>query len=269
MFRANIFWFELRRHLRSAIWWSLGVVALHLVYLPFFKPFAENAAVLEVSLKRFPKAFLEAFGMGRISMATVLGFYTLVFLLLQIVLAIQAAHYGVALVSREESQRTADFLLTKPVSRLAVINSKLAATIVALLFTQAILWFSAFVGWALFNAGHQYDEGRLALLLSSTLPFQLFFLSAGLAISQIVGSVSNATSYALGLGLGAYALGALSNIGSESALEWLTPFKYFEATSLVLEGYQPHFLLLDLAITAVALGFGYWRYLHRDIPSAT
>lgn len=269
MFRANIFRFELRRHLRSALWWALGVVALHLVYLPFFKPFAENAAMLEESLKRFPKAFLEAFGMGRISMATALGFYTLIFLLVQIVLAIQAARYGVALVSREESERTADFLMTRPVSRWAIINSKLAAALVALLATQAVLWASAFAGWAAFSAGYEYDKGRLALLLSSALPFQLFFLAVGLAISQAVRLVRNATPYALGLGLGAYALGAFSDIGGEVKLEWLTPFKYFEAASLVLNGYEMRYLVLDLAIVAVALVFGYWRFLNRDIPTVT
>ncbi len=269
MLQANIFRYELRQHLRASLWWAVGTVALHLLYMPFFAPFADNAAIVEESLKQFPRAFLEAFGIGRISMATVLGFYTLIFLLVQIVLAIQAARFGVALVSREESERTADFLMTSAVSRWAVLNSKLAAALVALLATQAVLWVSAFAGWAAFNAGYEYDKGRLALVLSSALPFQLFFFAVGLALSQMVRLVRNPTPYALGLGLGAYVLGAFSEIGGEVKLEWLTPFKYFDGAALVLEGYDLRFLAMDLAIVVVALAFGYWRYLHRDIPTVT
>ncbi len=269
MFQANIVRHELRRSLKSAWWWALGIASVHLIYLPFFRTFADNAAVLEKSLKQFPKAFLEAFGMGRISMATVLGFYTLIFLLVQILLAIQAARYGVALISREESERTADFLMTKPVSRLAIINSKLAAALTALLATQAVLWLVAFAGWAVFNAGHGYDQGRLALILSSALPFQLFFLSVGLALSQMVRLVRNPTPYALGLGLGMYALSAFNHMAGEIKLEWLTPFQYFDPATLALNGYEAHFLALDLAVVGVALALGYWRYLHRDIPTVT
>ena len=270
MFRANIFWHELHARFRSVLWWSLGIVGVHLLYLSIYPSFADQAALLEESLKQFPKAFLQAFGMDRVSMATVLGYYTLIFLLGQILLAVQASNYGVGLVSREESERTADFLMTKPVSRLEIINSKLAAALIALLLTNGVMWVSAFGGWAVFNAGHPYDTRTLALLLSSVLPFQLFFLGVGLALSLTVRLVRNVTPYALGLGLGMYVLGAFGDMLGDVKLEWLTPFKYFKASDLVQRGaYDTGFLVLNFAIVFVALAFAYWRYLHRDIPTVT
>lgn len=270
MFRANIFVHELRIRLRSVLWWAVGIVALHLLYLSIYPSFADQSALFEESLAQFPKAFLQAFGMDRISFVTVLGYYTLVFLIVQVLLAIQASNYGVGLVSREESERTADFLMSKPVSRLAIINSKMAAALVALLLTDALVWICAFGGWAIFNAGHTYDAGRLALLLSSVLPFQLYFLSVGLAISLIVRLVRSVTPYALGLGLGMYALGAFGNMLGDVKFEWITPFKYFDGPSLVEKGaYDLRFLVLDLLIVLIALTFGYLRYLRRDIPTVT
>jgi len=270
MFRANIFRHELRRHLPSAFKWALGIAALHLLYMAIFPSFADQAALVEESLKQFPQAFLQAFGMDRVSFATVLGYYTLIFLLVQMLLAIQASNYGVGLVSREEAERTADFLMTRPVSRLEVLNSKLLAALTALLFTQAGMWACAFGGWALFHAGQDYDRGVLARVLLSALPFQLFFLSVGLALSLRVRLVRSVTPYALGLGLGMYALSAFSDIGEEVVLEWLTPFKYFDAAAIVQRGaLESRFVLLDLLIVVGALVFAYRRYLKRDIPTVT
>ena len=68
--------------------------------------------------------------MNGIDLATVLGYFGLVFLFVQLCLAIQAANYGFALVSVEEREWTADFLLAKPVGRSQIMTSKLLAALV-------------------------------------------------------------------------------------------------------------------------------------------
>ena len=70
-------------------------------------------------MSSFPKELLIAFGMVDMDWSTILGFFGLVFVFVQICLAIQAANYGFSLVSIEETEWTADFLLSKPVSRKA------------------------------------------------------------------------------------------------------------------------------------------------------
>lgn len=270
MIRANIFRHELRLLLKSAWQWWLGIVGVHLLYLSVYPSFAGQAALLQETLKQFPKELLQAFGMDRVDMATVEGYYAVIFLITQVLLAIQASSYGVGLLSREESERTADFLMTKPVSRPQVFVAKLLAALAALLLTQAVVWVCAFGGWALFNAGYPYDPNTLALVVSSAMPFQLFFLFVGLALSLIVPRVRSVTPYALGLGLGMYLLGALGELPGEVKLEWVTPFKYFDAPTLVKQkAYDLRFLALDLTIALAALAFAYWRYLRRDIPTVT
>ncbi len=78
-------------------------------------------------------------------MATVLGFYGFVFLFVQLCLAIQAGNYGFGLVSIEESELTADFLLSKPVSRAQILTGKLLAALTSLLVTALVLWVSTLV----------------------------------------------------------------------------------------------------------------------------
>ncbi len=42
--RANIYRHELRRRARSVLYWSLGIVALHLLYMSIYPSFADQAA---------------------------------------------------------------------------------------------------------------------------------------------------------------------------------------------------------------------------------
>ena len=114
---ANIFTYEFRARLKSAATWSLALALLIVFFFSLFSSFADQAALLDQMMAKFPPELLAAFGMENMNLASVLGFYSLIFLFVQLCLAIQASNYGFGLVSIEESELTADFLLSKPVSR--------------------------------------------------------------------------------------------------------------------------------------------------------
>ncbi len=264
----NIYLHEWRARWRSVIYWSLGVTAISLLYLSIFPTFVTQAELMNKVLKRFPPEFLAAFGMNNVNLATVLGFYSFVFLFVQICLSIQASNYGFGLVSVEESELTADFLLTKPVSRTQILNSKLFAAFTSLTVTNAVVWVSSILFINLFRDGHEYDTRTLILLLASIVVFQLFFLTVGLAISLLVKRVRNVTPFSLGLGFGMYALGAFSGLTGDVKLEWITPFKHFDANYIIKNGaYDTPLVILSVAVILIALAVSYWRYLNRDIPA--
>jgi len=137
---ANIFNFEFRSRLRSVLIWSLALTGIIFFYFSIFQTFAAQAALMNELLARFPPALLEAFGMNKIDMSTVLGFYAFVFTFIQLCLAIQAGNYGFGLVSIEENEMTADFLLSKPVSRTQLLTSKLLAALSSLAVTELVVW---------------------------------------------------------------------------------------------------------------------------------
>ena len=62
-------------------------------------------------MEKFPEELLIAFGMNNMNYATVLGYISFYFLFIQLCLAIQAGNYGFGLVSIEENELTADFLV--------------------------------------------------------------------------------------------------------------------------------------------------------------
>ncbi len=100
--------------------------------------------------------------------------------------------------------------------------------------------------------------------------FQLFFLSVGLVVSLLVKRVRSVTPYALGLGFGMYVLSAFSGIFGDVKLELVTPFKHLDAPYIVQHGaFDTPLVLLNVAVTLVALAVSYWLYTRRDIPAVS
>jgi ABC-2 type transport system permease protein len=267
---ANIYRHEFRTRLKSVLIWSLALASLILFYFSLFSVFADQAALMNEMLARFPPEMRAAFGLDSVDLSTVLGFYTLILLFVQLCLAIQASNYGFGLVSIEENELTADFLLSKPVSRPQVMTSKLLAALTSLALTNLVVWASTFAALALFRGEREYELRTLLLLLLSLAVFQLFFLSVGLVISLLVKRVRSVVPYALGLGFGAYVLSAFSGVLGDVALELITPFKHLDPAFIVQQGaYDVPLVLLNVGVTLVSLAASYWLYLRRDIPAVS
>jgi ABC-2 type transport system permease protein len=267
---ATIYLNEFRTRLKSVLIWSVSIAFLIVFFTSMFSIFVDQAALMNEFLARYPQELRSAFGMDRMDLATVLGFYSFVFMFVQLCLAIQASNYGFGLVSIEESELTADFLMTKPVSRGQILTSKLLAALTSLAITNLVVWGVSVTAIEIFRGGHEYEPGTLILLLLGIVIFQLFFLSVGLAVSLLVKRVRSVTPYALGLGFGMYILSAFSGIFNDVKLELVTPFKHLDAPYIVQHGaYDAPLVLLNLAVTVIALAVSYWLYTRRDIPAVS
>jgi len=264
----NIFRQELKMHLRSVIIWSVAVAVLILVYVSMFSSFAEQAELLNEMMANFPPQLLTAFGMTGVNLATVAGFFGFVFLFVQICLAIQAAGYGFSLVSVEEREWTADFLLSKPVGRIQILSGKLLAALSGLMITDIVVWIASIVFINLFSAGKTYEFRALLLLLLSIVPFQLFFLSVGLVVSLLVKRIRGVTPYAMALGFGMYLLSVFGDLLGEAALEKVTPFKHFEPHYILQNAaWNLSLTLISVAVIVISLVGSYLLYTRRDIPA--
>jgi ABC-2 type transport system permease protein len=267
---TNIYIHEFRARLKSVIIWSLSLVILIVFFFSLYPVFSDQAALMNEFLARYPAQLRAAFGLDKIDLSTVLGFYAFIFVFVQLCLAIQASNYGIGLVSVEESELTADFLLSKPVSRTRVMTSKLLAAFTSLAITDLVIWVSTIVSLLLFGEGREYSQSTLILLLLSTVILQLIFLGIGLVISLLVRRVRSVTPYGLGLAFGAYILNGFSGIFGDIKLELITPFKHLDPTNIVLQAsYDTPLVLLDVVIILVSIGVSYWLYNRRDVPAVS
>ena len=250
--------------------WSVSVSLVLLVYMSLFSSFAENAAILNEMMTQFPEELLMAFGMTGVDMSTVLGFYGFAFLFCQICLSIQASNYGFGLVSLEERDMTADFLLAKPVSRAHILTSKLLAALTGLTITNIVVWISSFVFIGLFKGDREYDTGSLLLLLSSIVLFQLFFLTVGILISLLMKKVRSVTPLSMALAFGMYVVSAFGGMLGDAKLELITPFKHFEPNYILTHAaYDMPLVLISVSVILISITGSYVLYARRNINSAT
>ena len=265
----NIYKHEFKMSMGSVITWSVSIAVLILVFMSMFSAFAADAQVLNQMMAKFPKELLMAFGMTGIDMSTVLGFFGLIFTFVQICLSIQAANYGFSLVSIEESEMTADFLLTKPVTRPRILTSKLLAVFTGLTLTNAVVWICSFLFISLFRGGREYDTRILLLLLSSIILFQLVFLTLGVVISLMVKRVRSVMPYSMGLAFGMYVLSAFGGLLGDVKLERITPFKHFEPNYIISNAaYDLPLVLISVIYIVAAVAGSYVLYTRRNIHTA-
>ncbi|MBN2388374.1 MAG: ABC transporter permease subunit [Anaerolineales bacterium] len=265
----NIYVHEFKTKLKSALTWSGSIALLILVFMSMFQVFAADAAMVTDLMNSFPEELLIAFGMTDMDWSTILGFFGLVFTFSQICLAIQAANYGVGLVSIEETEWTADFLLSKPVGRTQIMTSKLLAAITSLAITQAVVWASSFAFLAIFREGQDYQVKSVVLLLLSMIVFQVFFLTVGMAISLLMKRVRNVLPISMALVFGLYILNAFGGMVGEESLEILSPFKHF-APSYIIKHTTWDWPLVMISVTLIVVSMvgSYMLYARRNIPSA-
>ncbi len=265
-----IFRYEFKSRLPSVLTWAASASLVILIYAAIFPSFAKDAAILNRTMANFPAAFRAAFGIGEQDLSSVLGYFSFMYLFLQLILAVQAANYGIGLVSTEERELTADFLLTRPVTRFQIITSKLLAVLANLALTHLIVWLASFFFLNLFRGEKTFEPTTLLMLLAGLMGFQLFFLSVGLFITLLLKRVRSVTPYSLTLAFGMYALAGFSDMQGDSLLEKLTPFKHFNPNVVVSQG---HFdgALVSISAIAVILSIvgSYWLYARRDIHAVT
>ena len=266
----NIYKHEFKMVRGSVITWSISISLLLLVFMSLYSSFANDAAILNEAMAQFPPELLMAFGMTGIDMSTVLGFFSFAFLFCQICLAVQASNYGFGLVSLEERDMTADFLLAKPVSRTHILTSKLLAALTGLTITNIVIWISSFVFIELFRDGRAYDTGTLILLLSSIVLFQLFFLTVGILISLLMKKVRSVTPLSMALAFGMYVISAFGGMLGDAKMELITPFKHFEPNYIVTNAaYDMPLVLISVSVIIISIAASYVLYAKRNINSAT
>jgi len=265
----NIYNHEFRTNLRSVITWSISQVLIILVFMSLYSGFSENTAILQQAMSNFPKELLIAFGMVDMDWSSVLGYFAIIFLFCQICLAIQAANYGFSLVSIEETELTADFLLAKPVKRTHILTSKLLSAFTGLTITNAVIWVSSFGFIQVFKPGKAYDASALVILLLSIAIFQLFFLSVGILISQLMKRVRSITPLSMGLVFGLYILNAFGGMIGSKSLEVISPFRHFDPNYILKNAsFDLPLVMISVTITVVSIIGSYLLYNKRNILSA-
>ena len=209
-------------------------------------------------------SFTEAFGMDRLNFGTLIVFYAVECgNVLGLGGAFFAALCAVGILSKEEKDKTAEFLLTHPVSRKRIITEKLIAVLLQITAMNLIIYALAVGAIAAVGEEIPWKEISLMHLAYYLLQVELAGICFGISAFLRKGSAG------VGLGIAAmmYFLNLIANIADVAEfLKYITPFGYCEGADIVANG------RLDGAMVAigVVMGIGgiviaYLKYTKKDI----
>ncbi|MCA1032424.1 ABC transporter permease [Bacillus timonensis] len=262
----NIFKRELKANRKSLILWSLGVVFLILSSMGKYSSLSTTGQSMNDLMASMPKSLQSIMGTGSFDLSEPIGYFGLLYLYVIVMATIHAAMLGANMLSKEERDKTSEFLLVKPITRQYIITSKLIAALVNVLLFNFVTFIASFI--MVQNAGPEESVIReIVLLMMGMFILQLIFLSVGTAVAAITKRPKRANSIATGILLVTFILSIIINLDSRlEPLAYFTPFKYFEAETLLSgEGFGLAYVFLSMLLIILLTLCSYSVYGKRDL----
>ena len=254
---------ELKQNRISLLVWTLAIGFLLAVCVFMFPQMkGEMDAVSDIFASM--GGFSEAFGMDRINFGSLLGFYAVECgNILGMGGAFFASLCAVSVLAKEEKDRTAEFLLTHPVSRIKIITHKLISVLLQIVIMNTAVYVISVASIALIGEAVPFKE--ITLLHTAYLLLQIELAGICFGISAFLHRGT------LGVGLGTaimmYFLNLIANI-SDSAefLKYITPFGYANGADIAANAcLDTGLIMLGMLYAVVGIAAAYLKYSKKDI----
>jgi ABC-2 type transport system permease protein len=203
---------------------------------------------------------------GSSDLSTASGYFGLCYYYLAVAATIHASMIGAGIISKEERDRTTEFLVAKPLTRKQIISEKLLAGFANCLLLNIVTTLSSIIMVGYFNHGDVLAQEILKLMVGMSV-LQLIFMLVGTAIAAISKNPKSSASIAIVILLFALMLAKMIDMNSGiDGLKYLTPIKYFEAEQLLLQGgFRPIYIILSAIIILLLTWTTYTFYKKRDL----
>lgn len=259
----TVFKLELRQGKTALIVWTAAIGFLLAVCIFLFPEMKGEMDTL-TSVFASMGSFTAAFGMDRLSFGELSGFYAIECgNILGLGGAFFAALTAVNVLAKEEKDRTAEFLLTHPVSRGRVLAEKLCAVLAQITAMNAVLL--ALSLGCMAAIGEDIPWRSVLLLHLGYFLLQTELAGVCFGISAFIRR--GGPGIGLGLAAAMYFLNLISNLSSSAEfLRYVTPFAYCEGADIISSGtLDTALVLLGLGYAVAAAAAAFLHYTRKDI----
>ena len=167
---------------------------------------------------------------------------------------------------KEEYDKTAEYLLTRPLKRSEIFFSKLAVIVLYVFLLNVVTCLAGFISMELVKK-ESFNVKSFLILSLYTLLLNILFGAIGLFLSTLVKRAKPITTLCIGLVLVFYFIYTISKITeSASKIGYLSPFKYVNM-EVINPAYKLDLWNLSyfIGISLVLLGISYRLYNRKDI----
>lgn len=225
-----------------------------------------NADQWNEMTQTLPKAFLDAFQVSITSFDDVLSFYAIKgYLFVTLILTVYMSMLGSNLINKEESEKTIEFALTKPISRFNYLTQKLVTLIIIATLANIIFTIILYLGILIGDNG-SFNIYDFILCSIGTYLITLTFGLISFTIACVMKRRRGLTGISIGIVLISFFLGILSNItDSLNNFQYLSLFEYMNPNDLISNGISYLSICVFAIIIIISIIVSYRSYLTKDI----
>ncbi len=254
---------ELKQSFKSLCIWTASIAFMMLVCVLLF-PEMKGEMDSVSSIFANMGGFTAAFGMDKLSFGQLMGFYGIECgNVLGIGGGFFAALAGISVLANEEKERTAEFLLTHPISRISIIAQKLLSVLTQVVVLNIVVVAVSLISAAVINESFEFKEFMLLHVAYLIMQLEISCICFGISAFIRRGSIG----IGLGLALAFYFMNLVCNMTEQAEfLRYITPYAYAEASDIISEGKLDTLLIvIGIIIAVIGAAVGFVRYTKKDI----
>ena len=259
----TLFFHEMKKNRLSLLIWSV-VIAFMLCVSVMIYPEMEGQMAEMSDMFADMGSFTAAFGMDKLNFGEFMGYFGIECgNVLGLGGALFAALAGISALAKEEKDRTAEFLLSHPVSRIKVTQQKLLSVFCQIVLLNLVVVCVAVLCITVIDV--EVEIGKIVLIFLSYLLLQLEIGMITFGISAFL--KGNGLGIGLGLAMLLYFANIISNLTEEAKfLKYITPFGYADSAQIISDNsLKWEYLVAGMAIGAISLMVGFYKYNKKDI----
>ncbi len=259
----TLFLHELKRSRVSLIVWTVVLSFMLGVCIIIYPEMSSQMGEVSEIFSNMGE-FSSAFGMDELNFGEFMGYFGVECgNTLGIGGAIFAALAGISALAKEEKDRTAEFLLTHPISRAQVVFAKLLSVFCQILIMNAVIVAVTSLGALLI--GEEPDMKVFFLLLLSYFLMQTEIAAITFCISAFI--KNGGLGIGLGVAMAFYFTNIVSNLMDElEFLKYITPFGYTDSAFIIKEStLEFKYLAVGGVFAIISVLIAFWKYQRKDI----
>ena len=262
----NLYLYELKSSWKSLLVWIVCIIGFLVFALSMFPSFSQMTDSMDEMLSGFSPEMLKALGMDFIDFSKPMDYMAYMYQYLLVAVGAFAVLAGGSALSKEEAEKTIEFLYAKPVSRKYIAIWKIAAA-----FTKAFIMALAFYLTTLIGISAVSNNINHTAVFNMSLGlfiFMLIFLGIGLFIGHFIIKTSKRLSFGLGILFLMYLMAIMSDINDKlETLRYVSPFKYVSGIDIIHNGFTGEYIIISAALIIATVAAAAWMYQKKDLSA--
>lgn len=261
----TIFKYEIKRHQKYILGWAVTLAVCILLMTPTYYSFmdvAESSNELYETLGT--SEFYKSVGVSMDYLTSPMGIYAFLTSFFMIASGIFGMHFGISIHTKEFSEKTSEYLYTKPHTRKEIFWAK-AGTVSAGVLIVGVLYVAASVV-AVRMARPDILWGEFFLISLSLLWLTLLFAAMGILLGTIFSNNGSPLLTAGMVILVEYCITSFSNIIGSKGISFLSPYSFFSGAGIAKNGfYDGAYLIWYVVLFVLFVWTAYRHFLKKDI----